>query len=123
VRTPCKKTILPVPFGASRWPRRRPSRRSRHTLSLDRIVRGVLQPGRSPRSTLVASCGTGSEIKLVNRAQGSVHDGNGDVNVQGSLVTLARNGWLEVEHTVGEIRIRLGRRAKELRSQEERRTG
>ena len=66
---------------------------------------------------------SGSEIKLVNRTEGSVHDTNGGVNVQASLVVLARNGWLELERSAGEIRIRLGRRAKELRSPEQRRTG
>jgi hypothetical protein len=44
-------------------------------------------------------------------------------NVRASLALLARNGWLEVEQDVGEIRIRLGKHAKELRSPEQRRTG
>jgi hypothetical protein len=65
---------------------------------------------------------SGSEIKLVNRVEGSALDANGGVNVQASLVVLARNGWLELERGAGEIRIRLGRRAKELRSPEERRS-
>jgi hypothetical protein len=73
--------------------------------------------------TLVAPWGTGSEVKLVNSVQGSVHDGNGGVRVWGSLATLTRNGWLEVEQSVDEVRIRLGKNAKELRSPEERRTG
>jgi hypothetical protein len=64
---------------------------------------------------------SGSEIKLVNRVEGSALDTNGGVNVQASLVVLARNGWLELERSAGEIRIRLGRRAKELRSPGERR--
>jgi hypothetical protein len=64
-----------------------------------------------------------SEIKPVNRVEGSSVDANGGLNVQGSLVTLARNGWLELERSGGEIRIRLGRRAKELRSPEERKGG
>jgi hypothetical protein len=64
-----------------------------------------------------------SEIKLVNRTEGSVHDANGGVNVSASLVVLARNGWLELERSGGEIRIRLGRRAKELRSPEQRKEG
>jgi hypothetical protein len=65
---------------------------------------------------------SGSEIKLVNRIEGSVLDSNGGVNVQASLVTLARNGWLEVERRADEIRIRLGRRAKDSRSPEERKS-
>jgi hypothetical protein len=64
-----------------------------------------------------------SEIKLVNRTERSVHDANGGVNVSASLVVLARNGWLEIERSGGEIRTRLGRRAKELRSPEERKGG
>jgi hypothetical protein len=73
--------------------------------------------------TLVAPWGTGSEVKLVNRVQGSVHDGNGGIKVNASLVALARNNWLEVEQTVSEIRIQLGKNAKELRSPEQRRSG
>jgi len=65
---------------------------------------------------------TGRCLKLVNRVEGSALDANGGVNVQASLVTLARNGWLELERGAGEIRIRLGRRAKELRSPEERKS-
>jgi hypothetical protein len=72
---------------------------------------------------LVAPWGTGSEIPLVNRVQGSVHDGNGGIKVRASLAALARNGFLEVEQTVGEIRIRLGKNAKELRSPEQRKGG
>jgi hypothetical protein len=72
--------------------------------------------------TLVAPWGVGSEIALVNRVQGSVHDGNGGVKVWGSPATLHRNGWLVVEQGVGEVRIRLGKHAKELRSPEERRS-
>jgi hypothetical protein len=45
------------------------------------------------------------------------------VKVWASLATLTRNGWLEVEQSVDEIRIRLGKNAKELRSPEERRGG
>lgn len=73
--------------------------------------------------TLVAPWGTGSEIPLVNRVQGSVHDGNGGIKVRASLAALARNGFLEVEQNVGEIRIRLGERAKKLRSPAERKGG
>jgi hypothetical protein len=59
----------------------------------------------------------------VNRVEGSVHDGNGGIKVRASLVALARNNWLEVEQTVAEIRIRLGKNAKELRSPEQRKGG
>ena len=86
------------------------------------IIKGGQFVEQDGELTLVASCGTGSEIKLVNHVQGSVRDGNGGVRMQGSLVTLARNGWLEIEHCVGEIRIRPGKNAKKLRSPEEWRT-
>ena len=82
------------------------------------IVKGGRFVEKDGELTLV----TGSEIKLVNRTEGSALDSNGGVNVQASLVTLARNGWLELERSTGEIRIRLGRRAKEMRSPEERKS-
>jgi hypothetical protein len=72
---------------------------------------------------LVAPWGTGSEVKLVNRVEGSVHDGNGGIKVRSSLAVLHRNGWFRVEQSVGEIRIRLGERAKKLRSPEARKEG
>jgi hypothetical protein len=72
---------------------------------------------------LIGPQGTGSEITLVNRTQGSPYDGNGGIRVRASLVALARNNWLEVEQTVSEIRIRLGKNAKELRSPAERKEG
>jgi hypothetical protein len=71
---------------------------------------------------LIGPQGTGSEITLVNRTQGSPYDGNGGIKVSASLVALARN-WLELEQTVSEIRIRLGKNAKELRSLAERKGG
>jgi hypothetical protein len=43
--------------------------------------------------------------------------------VLAGLAALARNNWLEVEQTVSEIRIRLGERAKKLRSPAERKEG
>jgi hypothetical protein len=52
--------------------------------------------------TLVAPWGTGSEIPLVNRVQGSALDGSGGVKVRSSLVTLHRNNWLVVEQSVTE---------------------
>jgi hypothetical protein len=70
--------------------------------------------------TLVAPYGTGSEVRLANRVEGSVHDGAGGVRVRASVVALHRNQWLVVEQTVSEIRIHLGAHAKELRSPEER---
>jgi hypothetical protein len=34
--------------------------------------------------------------------------------VRSALATLTRNQWIEVEQTVGELRIRLGERARKL---------
>ena len=39
-------------------------------------------------------------------------DGSGHVRVRGALRVLAHNGWVEVEQTVAEMRIRLGERAR-----------
>jgi hypothetical protein len=72
---------------------------------------------------LVAPWGMGSEVPLVNRVQGSTLDGNGGVKVRSSLATLHRNNWLVVEQSVSEIRIRLGERAKKLRSPAKRKEG
>jgi hypothetical protein len=82
----------------------------------------IVKGGRFEENKGEVTLVSGSEIKLVN-PEGSTLDTNGGVNVQAGLVTLARNGWLELERSAGEIRVRLGRRAKELRSPEERRTG
>ena len=43
--------------------------------------------------------------------------------MRSSLVALHRDGWLVVEQSVGEIRIRLGKNAKALRSPTERKGG
>jgi hypothetical protein len=83
----------------------------------------IVKGGRFEENKGEVTLVSGSEIKLVNRTEGSTLDTNGGVNVQAGLVTLARNGWLELERSAGEIRVRLGRRAKKLRSPEERRTG
>jgi hypothetical protein len=73
--------------------------------------------------TLVAPQGLGSEIVLANRTQGSTGDSNGYIRVRPALATLHRNGWLEVEQSVTETRIRLGKNARELRSPEQRKDG
>jgi hypothetical protein len=84
----------------------------------------MASPHRQGRLTrtrgLAAPWGTGSEVRLVNRVESSVHDGAGGVRVRASLVTVHRNDWLVVEQTVSEIRIRLGENARKLRSPEER---
>ena len=41
-------------------------------------------------------------------------DKSGHVRVRAALAVLQRNKWVTVEQTVGEIRIRLGERARKL---------
>jgi hypothetical protein len=41
-------------------------------------------------------------------------DGSGHVRVREALRTLALNKWVDVEQTVGELRIRLGERGRRL---------
>ena len=43
-----------------------------------------------------------------------MEDGSGHVRVKSALAVLQRNKWVEVEQTVGELRIRLGERARKL---------
>jgi hypothetical protein len=73
--------------------------------------------------TLVAPYGTGSQIRLTNHVEGSTLVAAGGVKVGASLVTLRRNQWLVVEQTVSDIRIRLGKNAKALRTPDERKGG
>lgn len=65
--------------------------------------------------TLVVPAGIGSELRLHGQIAGSpLEDGIGHVRVKSSLAVLPRNRWFEVEQTVGEIKIRLGERARKL---------
>ena len=41
-------------------------------------------------------------------------DGSGHARVRGALRVLAHNGWVVVEQTVADMRIRLGERARKL---------
>jgi hypothetical protein len=43
-----------------------------------------------------------------------LEDGSGHVRVRAALAVLRRNKWVEVEQTVGELRIKLGERALKL---------
>jgi hypothetical protein len=64
---------------------------------------------------LVVPGGVGADVRMHGRIAGSpVEDGSGFVRVRSALATLARNMWVEVEQTVGELRIRQGERAKKL---------
>ena len=47
-------------------------------------------------------------------AGSTLEDGSGHVRVREALRTLALNKWVNVEETVGELRIRLGERARKL---------
>jgi hypothetical protein len=68
------------------------------------------------RALVVPGGGVGSDIRTHGQTAGSPHDpGNsGYVRLRPALAVLALNGWLEVEQTVGELRIRLGERARVL---------
>jgi len=87
------------------------------------VLRGGSFVEEAGELVLVGPHGTGSEVRLANRVEGSIHHGNGGVKVRSSLAALHRNGWLVVEQSVGEIRIRLGKNAKEVRSPAERKGG
>ena len=43
-----------------------------------------------------------------------LEDGSGHVRVREALCALALNEWIEIDQTVGELRIRLGERARNL---------
>ena len=65
--------------------------------------------------TLVVPGGVGSDIRFHGRIAGSpLEEGSGFVRARPALATLARNGWLRVEQTVFELRIRRGDRALKL---------
>lgn len=65
--------------------------------------------------TLVVPAGIGGEIKFHGRIAGSPHEGgSGFIRAKSALASLKRNGWFEVEQTVGELRIRRGERARKL---------
>jgi hypothetical protein len=65
--------------------------------------------------TLVVPGGIGADIRLHGQVAGSPFlDGSGFVRVKSALAVLQRNKWFEVEQTVGELRIRLGERARKL---------
>lgn len=65
--------------------------------------------------TLVVPGGVGADIQMYGAIAGSpIEDGSGFVRVRSALATLARNKWVEVDQTVGEMRISLGERARKL---------
>ena len=64
--------------------------------------------------TLVVPGGIGSDLRMNGKIAGSpVEDGgSGFVRVKSALAVLQRNKWVEYQQTVGELRIRLGERAR-----------
>ena len=58
----------------------------------------------------------GADLRMHGKIAGSAieTDKSGHVRVREALRVLQRNKWVEVEQTVGELRIRLGERAKKL---------
>ena len=72
--------------------------------------------GEGDDRALVVPGGVGSDIRLHGKIAGSPieTDTCGHVRVREALRVLARNKWIEVEQTVGELRIRLGERARQL---------
>ena len=72
--------------------------------------------GEGDHRTLVVPGGIGGDLRMRGKIAGSPleDDGSGHVRVRGALRVLAHNGWVEVEQTVAEMRIRLGERARKL---------
>ena len=82
------------------------------------MTRGCLWAAGSRGGTdraLVVPGGVGADLRMHGRIAGSpIEDGSGHVRVRHALNVLVRNKWVLVEQTVGELRIRLGERAKEV---------
>jgi len=85
-----------------------------------RKLRGNEKTGRfegegDERALVVAGAGVGSDVWMHGKIVGSpLEDGSGHVRVKAALAVLARNKWLSVQSSVGEMRIRLGERAPKL---------
>ena len=78
------------------------------------FVGGRLE-GEGDNLTLVVPGGIGSDLRMHGQIAGSpLEDGSGHVRVRAALAVLRRNKWIEVEQTVGQLRIRLGERARRL---------
>ena len=70
--------------------------------------------GEGDHRALVVPGGIGADLRMRGKIAGSAveNGGSGFVRVKAALTVLQRNKWLEVEQTVGELRIRLGERAR-----------
>ena len=73
--------------------------------------------GEGDHRTLVVPGGIGADLRMRGKITGSPVEsgGSGFVRVKSALAVLQRNKWFEVEQTVGELRIRIGERARKLR--------
>jgi hypothetical protein len=76
--------------------------------------------GEGDERTLVVPAGIGSGVRMHGQIAGEPSDpeSSGFIRVRSALKVLARNRWFEVEQTVGELRIRLGERARRLNDQD-----
>jgi hypothetical protein len=71
--------------------------------------------GEGADRALVVPGGVGADIRLHGKVAGSpIENGSGQVRAREALRTLALNQWVDVEQTVGELRIRLGERTRRL---------
>ena len=72
--------------------------------------------GEGDHRTLVVPGGIGADLRMRGKIAGSSveTDKSGHVRVREALRVLLLNKWVEVEQTVGELRIRLGERARKL---------
>ena len=71
--------------------------------------------GEGDDRALVVPGGVGTDLRMHGQITGSpLEEGSGYVRVREALRTLAVNKWIEIDQTVGELRIRLGERARAL---------
>jgi hypothetical protein len=72
--------------------------------------------GEGDHRTLVVPGGVGADLRMRGKIAGSPveNGGSGFVRVKAALTVLQRNKWVDAEQTVGELRIRLGKRARNL---------
>jgi hypothetical protein len=75
---------------------------------------GARFEGHEDDRALVVPGGIGSDLRLHGRIAGRPMDEAGHIRVRPARAILARNGWITVEPTVAELRIRLGERAVKL---------
>jgi hypothetical protein len=80
-----------------------------------RLIVGARFEREGAERALVVPGGVGADLRMHGRIAGSsLEDGSGHVRVKSALAVLQRNKWVEVEQTVGELRIRLAELARKL---------